>query len=314
MRLGSESRRQVGDYYERIINLILPDFGWKNAGTKFEVGVPPEVRKSGQAGVDSAFVYKDPTANTDIGVRVESKKRADLAAYRHDLPGWLAEIDDALHYLRLDLLGESMRLLSSTGSVDIQEALLSVWIDEYDETSFRQITQSAVMQYMQAHRNKSLFRAIHIIGNTKLLQLQAMITQMAAAIPKFGLSGEFEFVYPKLGAQEHATLSYLNGDQVFVRAGIGSDGAEYYLLAFHSGDSSNQQLMHFQASVIDVLGSLISRARGLHGFAWDLHPSKPEQVRLWESLFQSAIETTYGRRRGFVTFQGFNPMHPSLEI
>jgi hypothetical protein len=84
------------------------------------------------------------------------------------------------------------------------------------------------------------------------------------------------------------------------------------LIAFNFGETSQHQLNHFTASVIDTYGHLIPISAGLHAFAWDLSPSNPNTKRLWQALFQSKISKKYNASENFVSFQGFNPEELSL--
>ena len=255
MKLGPETRRQVGDNYEQIIFQLLKDFGWRAVRENFEISVSKDIRVSGQQGGDGTFAYFDPLLNYHIGVYVESKKCKNLDLFRKELPKWLTNVDSMVHSLDTNIFSLPFRERSGNDLVRVQEGLLSVWIDEdFQHAKFRSITEERIKKFLLESSNKSEFAVITVFANSKLLQLQAVVTQLFGLVGKHKLSGSYQFVYPTRGPEEAPNLMMLSSDYLFVRALEEGNGGHFQLVVFHLGETSMQQLKHFTASVINVLG------------------------------------------------------------
>lgn len=314
MRLGPESRRQVGDNYESIIFQLLRDFGWTSVRTNSEIDVPTSVRPSGRQGIDGNFLYFDPFYRYDIGVHVESKKVKDIAAFRSELPKWLVDINSALLFTSASLYSLPFKGVSHSGSVQIQESLLSVWIDEpFDPEAIRGIVDQAT-QALHSDKKKALeeFASVAVVTNNRLQQLQAVVTQLWAFMGRHSISGYFSFEYPRLGQFDAPNMMMLLGDNLFIRANSDANAGQYRLVAFYLGTTSTQRVNFFTSSLIDALGPHIRNSQGLSVYVWDMPPSDPEKVGLWHTLFRDNVAPKYGSTEGFVTVTGFNPNYLRL--
>jgi len=313
MKLGPESRRQVGDNYEQIIFKILQDFGWTVVNTNFEIDVPSEIRKHQKQGVDGAFLYYDPTVRYDIGVHVESKKCKDLKYFRSHLLEWLNTINDAIYYLNADLGQYGFRELSTSSKVEVTEGLLSVWIDEeYDAEEFKQIVQDTMTVYTEDKKTNDFLSMVHIVENRKLLQLQAILSALLELKGKYNLSEQFMFEYADLGPNDAPTTMMLLNDIIFIRASTDNTSNNYHIISFNLADFSLQQLKHFMSWFIDIAGQSITRSQGVHGFIWDYPPSEPNKINHWRMMFKKSVESTYGIAENMVTIQGFNTDYVNL--
>ena len=309
MKLGPETRRQIGDNYEQIIFQLLKEFGWRTIDKNFDVDVPVERRISGLQGGDGAFLYFDPLLNYNIGVFVESKKCKDLNLFKKECSGWLRNIDDMIFTLDTQIFTLPFQERGNNAPTRVQEGLLSVWIDEFEHSQFRTISEREIIKFTEENRRND-FALVTIFSNTKLLQLQALLTQLYSLRGKQGLSGHCQFIYPSRGPAEAPNLMMLSSDYFFLR-NLESDN-HYQLVVFHLGETSKQQLKHFTASMIYTLGSLIPMAQALYTFIWDFSPSQRDKLSLWESLFKDEIESKYQLRKDFVVLEGFNPEYLNI--
>lgn len=311
MKLGPETRRQVGDNYEHIIFQLLKDFGWKIIRQNFETDVPLDIRKSGMQGGDGTFSYFDPLLNYDIGVYVESKKCKNLELFEKNLSQWLHSIDSMLDSLDTQIFSLPFGL----DHVRVQEGLLSTWIDEdFDELNFSSIITPIMKEFSKKTSYPESFAKVAILSNNRLLQLQAVITQLYRISGKYKLSGYYQFVYPKRGYGDAPNLMMLSADYLFISTLEEEKSNHYHLVAFHLGESSIQQVRYFVATLINTMGQLIQNARKLHLFIWDFPPSEPSKKDLWVSFLQNEIENTYKKPEDFVSFEGFNPKYPKMSV
>ena len=314
MRLGPESRRQVGDNYESIIFQLLRDFGWISVRTNSDIEVPTSVRPSGRQGIDGNFLYFDPFYRYDIGVHVESKKVKDIASFRSELPKWLVDINSALLFTSAQLYSLPFKGVSHSGSVQIQESLLSVWIDEpFDQGTFRDIVEQAT-KALHSDKKKTLeeFASVAVVTNSRLQQLQAVVIELWAFMGRHRMPGYYSFEYPRLGKFDAPNLMMLLGDHLFIRANSDTNSGQYRLIAFYLGTTSTQRVNFFTSSLIDTLGPHINGSQGLSVFVWDMPPSDPEKVGLWQTLFRENVAPKYGSSDGFVSVTGFNPNYLRL--
>lgn len=312
MKLGPETRRQVGDNYEQIIFHLLRDFGWQAVRENFEVETSKNFRKSGQQGGDGSYLYFDPLLNYNVGIYVESKKIKDLHSLKTSLSGWLIAIDNMVRNLDTKMFSLPFRESSEGEFVRVQAGLLSVWVDEnYTDEEFKGIFKAEISNLRESISKQDEFALITAFSNRRILQLQAVVTQLWQLIGRHDLSGNYLFEYFTRGPNDSPNILMLSNDYIFIRA-MKTDNSGYRLIAFHLGESSNQQVKHFSTYTISILGQIISTAQGFHTFIWDLPPSDPEKQSLWQSVYKAEIERVFKLPTNFITLQGFNPEYPSM--
>ncbi len=314
MRLGPESRRQVGDNFEHIIFQILQDFGWKIIERNSEIDVPVEIRSSGQQGIDGNCLYFDPTLKYDIGVHVESKKCKNLQTLKYQLPKWLDGVNSGVLNTNKGLFHRPFQEMSDTGVVQVQEGLLTIWIDEpYHYLEYEKIVYNAVKEFKNKQKPIDELVVISIFDNERLLKLQNLIKQLLELIGRHKLPGNYKFEYPKLGPYDHPNLMMMRSENIFLRAIVNEDTNQYRLVCFYLGETSSRRLKYFASSVIETLGQHINTSQGLHVFVWDFPPNNPSKIGLWNDTFRSNIEHKFNIQKGFLSIQGFNPAYPVLQ-
>lgn len=312
MKLGPETRRQVGDNYEQIIFQLLKDFGWKSVRENFEAETSKEFRKSGQQGGDGSYLYFDPLLNYNVGVYVESKKIKNLQSLKTKLSEWLKAIDNMVRNLDTKMFSFPFKESGGDEFVRVQTGLLSVWVDEdYTDEEFKEIFKREISNLQASISSLDDFALITAFSNRRILQLQAVVTQLWQLIGRNDLSGQYLFEYLTRGPNDSPNILMLSSDYIFIRA-MKVDNSGYQLIAFHLGESSKQQIKHFSSYTINILGQIMSTAQGFHTFIWDFPPSNPEKQGLWQSLYKAEIERVFKLPHNFITLQGFNPEYPSM--
>ena len=179
---------------------------------------------------------------------------------------------------------------------------------------FKLIVQNAVRDFIKESPTSDNLQTIHILANSRLKQLQAILTQLWGMIGKPQFSERVKFMLPDFGPCKAPNLMSLTSDYLFWRVSIGKDDRQYKLVACFMGETSRQQLKYFGSKIINVLGPYLNESQGLHAFVWDFSPSDPNKQDLWDAMYKSLIASKYSLQRDAITYQGFNPdnLAPSM--
>lgn len=169
-----------------------------------------------------------------------------------------------------------------------------------------------IKEFSKKTSHPESFAKVVIFSNNRLLQLQALITQLYRIFGKYKLSGYYQFIHPKRGYGDAPNLMMLSNDYLFISTIEEEKSNHYHLVAFHLGESSIQQVRYFVATLINTMGQLIPNAQKLHLFIWDFPPSEPDKKDLWSSFLQNEIENIYRKPEDFVSLEGFNPKYPQM--